>query len=235
MPASNAKRNAKERTRRWKNVEARRRYDREWKLRQFLKDPEKRRAYQRELYRRKTERLKAHPVAPENYLEEELIELQSIIKKYSCPEPNSGCWLWERGTTGDGYGELSWKGKQHRAHRLSYVAFKGPIPKGLCALHHCDTPLCTNPNHLWTDTNKANTKDCVRKGRHARGETQGSSKLTKADIESILAMRHLNNSLLLEIANKFGVTFGHVGVICQGLRWKHVTKEWSNKHHVESR
>lgn len=41
------------------------------------------------------------------------------------PEPMSGCWLWLRGHSGDGYG--AWKGL--RAHRASYERHVAPLPR----------------------------------------------------------------------------------------------------------
>lgn len=75
-------------------------------------------------------------------------------------DTNGGCWLWP---VSAGYGQF--KGK--RAHRLSYEAFKGPIPDGLFVCHKCDVPACCNPDHLFVGTASDNSLDMVKKGRHA--------------------------------------------------------------------
>lgn len=95
------------------------------------------------------------------------------------PEPNSGCWLWTGAPTRGGYGHF-WNGesverpglKPNRinvsAHRWSYQHFVGAIPDGLFVLHHCDTPSCVRPSHLFVGTQRDNVQDCIRKGRRAK-------------------------------------------------------------------
>ena len=82
-------------------------------------------------------------------------------------EPNTGCWLWSLHLDRYGYGQTAHKSKRITAHRLSYIAFKGPIPNGLSVCHKCDTPACINPDHLWLGTNKQNAEDSVKKGRRS--------------------------------------------------------------------
>lgn len=98
--------------------------------------------------------------------------LSAKLEAYSIPEPNSGCWLW-LGTTSNGYGRIDHGGKTLRAHRASYEEFVGPIPKGFCVLHRCDTPCCVNPEHLFLGTQQDNMSDkaAKRSRRHpARGD-----------------------------------------------------------------
>ena len=82
------------------------------------------------------------------------------------PEPNTGCWLWTGAAVPKGYGTFNIEGKFHRAPRVSWTLFRGDIPAGLLVLHHCDLPLCVNPEHLFLGTNADNQLDSIRKNRH---------------------------------------------------------------------
>jgi hypothetical protein len=76
---------------------------------------------------------------------------------YYSPEPNTGCWLWFRSLDSRGYGN-SWHGNAHwKAHRLAWLAYRGPIPDGLELDHICRVRSCVNPSHLRAVTGKENT------------------------------------------------------------------------------
>jgi hypothetical protein len=82
--------------------------------------------------------------------------------------PIAGCWIY-LGCMGSktGYGALSVNGREMMAHRASYLAYRGPIPNGLCVLHRCDVRSCVNPEHLFLGTKRDNTQDMMAKGRRA--------------------------------------------------------------------
>lgn len=82
----------------------------------------------------------------------------------------SGCWLWTSRVNDWGYGFFSYRG-DGAAHRVSYLLFRGPIPKGknIRVCHTCDVRLCVNPDHLWIGTQQQNIQDCAQKGRHTNG------------------------------------------------------------------
>jgi hypothetical protein len=96
------------------------------------------------------------------------------------PSDAQGCTPWLAGRSKNkGYGRVhsgGHKGKLLLAHRVAWELTNGPIPKGLCVLHKCDNKLCVNPDHLFLGTNKDNTEDMIRKGRHrcGRGDRHGS-------------------------------------------------------------
>lgn len=79
-----------------------------------------------------------------------------------------GCWIWEGNLDGVGYGMDKYEGRIQGTHRISWQLFRGPIPEGLCVLHHCDVRCCVNPNHLFVGTKKDNARDAERKGRVPR-------------------------------------------------------------------
>jgi len=82
------------------------------------------------------------------------------------PEPMSGCWLWSDACHYSGYGHFKIKNKTVRAHRASWMIYKGDIPSPLLVCHKCDVKCCVNPDHLFLGTFKDNMVDKVKKNRH---------------------------------------------------------------------
>lgn len=73
----------------------------------------------------------------------------------NCTKRNeiTGCLIWTRHVSIDGYGRTMVKdetGKAYMdtAHRAAYRAFFGSIPKGRTVVQGCGLPLCINPEHL---------------------------------------------------------------------------------------
>jgi len=80
--------------------------------------------------------------------------------------PFHACWEWVGcGVRGTGYGQIRFKGRLLKAHRVSWEIHNGPIPHGMCVLHRCDNPGCVRPEHLWVGTMADNNWDRERKGR----------------------------------------------------------------------
>jgi len=97
-----------------------------------------------------------------------LISVKERFDKKWIAVPESGCWIWEAGEFADGYG-LFWDNEiqmNDRAPRVSWKLYKGKIPPDCYVLHHCDVPLCVNPEHLFLGTPLMNTHDMIKKKRH---------------------------------------------------------------------
>jgi len=114
--------------------------------------------------------------------------------------------------------------KDWTAHRLSWWLVYGEIPEGLCVCHHCDTPACVEPTHLFLGTHQDNRDDAVRKSRHARGEKSGHAKLTEQDIIDIRAAIAAGETNL-SIAKRYPVNDASISNIRIGHTWKHVKGE----------
>lgn len=133
----------------------------------------------------------------------------------------TGCWMWDGQRLPSGYGLYCYKKRPQMVHRLSYQAFVGPVPRGMFVCHHCDRPSCFRPECLFLGTRRDNTDDMLNKERQARGERQGSAKLTEQQVVSIRRMIDGGYSQK-EIASEFDIS--QMTVCRIGLRriWKHV-------------
>lgn len=119
------------------------------------------------------------------------------------------CWLWVGGKNHEGYGVLHINGRLTRAHRASYIAFKGDIPADRIIMHTCDNPTCVNPEHLLLGTHKNNSDDKIHKGRHC------NRKLTEGDVEIIRKY----DGTIEKIAIMFGVSASTIARIKCGRIW----------------
>jgi len=126
-------------------------------------------------------------------------------------QSDSGCWIWTAYVTKDGYGSF-WDGTHHDearkkprmvlAHRWAYTRFNGEIADGLYVCHHCDTPSCVNPEHLFAGTQRQNVHDAIVKGRrHA-----GTVALSDEDVATIRAMHQGRYGDTIRLARKYGTS-----------------------------
>ena len=134
------------------------------------------------------------------------------------------CWLWQKSKRSHGYGN-AWdkhKGKIVYAHRAAYELANGPIPKGMHVCHHCDTPACVRPDHLFLGTPASNAADRNAKGRHSRGERHGRAKLCENDVREIKDLAAASRYFYREIAAMYGVSRSAICLITAGKRWCHL-------------
>lgn len=92
-------------------------------------------------------------------------DIKNSIMDKSQADPNSGCWLWTASLSHDGYPQIRAHGQMRRAHRVSYEAFVGQIPRDMLVCHKCDTPTCVNSGHLFLGTQRENLADARNKNR----------------------------------------------------------------------
>ncbi len=88
--------------------------------------------------------------------------LPELFKTRIQSDPN-GCWLWQGGLDGAGYGILWIKGHLVKAHRIAYERLVGPIAYGLECDHLCRVRNCANPLHVEPVSHTEN----VRRGEPA--------------------------------------------------------------------
>jgi hypothetical protein len=142
------------------------------------------------------------------------------------------CWLWTGSRTSDGYGKMGIGSlrdgtrRNERAHRVAHDMVIGPVPEGLFALHHCDTPLCVRAevdparSHVFSGTNDDNVADMVSKGRQSQGERRWSAKLTAVDAMTIRLRYGRGGIRMIDLAEEFGVSLSQISSIVRGAKWK---------------
>jgi hypothetical protein len=135
------------------------------------------------------------------------------------------CWIWVGGSVDvGGYGHLMANRRFLKVHRYSWELHNGAVPSGLCVLHRCDNPPCVNPAHLFLGNRTDNARDRTAKGREARGEANGASKLTPAIVREI-RIRYLAGDCkngMNALAREFSVTVVAVWQVIHGKSWRHV-------------
>lgn len=132
------------------------------------------------------------------------------------------CWNWIGRKNEEGYGLISNKGIQYRAHRISYVKYKGTIPKNLIICHKCNNSSCVNPDHLYAGTNKDNSHDMVKAMRCKMGSANKNSKI---DENTVILIRKLYADGMhsqYELASNFNVSQPTISAIVTNRIWKHI-------------
>lgn len=131
-----------------------------------------------------------------------------------------------------GYGVMGLGSRKERtikAHRASYLLFKGDIPEGKVVMHLCNNPYCVNPDHLIAGSRKENQRYMVKCERHKIPDNQGEkaswAKLTDDAVKEIAeAKQSKRKGTGTALARKFNVHKSTVYQIWAGKNWKHLTQ-----------
>lgn len=93
------------------------------------------------------------------------------------------CWLWTGLRNRKGYGKFHIGGSYEVATRVMLALQRGrALSSQELACHHCDTPPCVNPSHLFVGSHQDNMVDAVRKGRVNLGNlSRGEYNLAKTE------------------------------------------------------
>lgn len=153
-------------------------------------------------------------------------------------QPDDGCWLWtgstRRSQAGIPYGRF-WVDRETGivpTHRYALVTLGGAeLPDAALACHHCDTPLCVRPSHLYAGTVATNAQDRDTRQRRDRrsGERHHFAHLTRAQVAEIRAEYAAGGSgqrgrrgtvTYGELAQRCGVTDRTIGKIIRSERWR---------------
>jgi hypothetical protein len=181
-----------------------------------------------------------------------LVEADEVTKFKSLLYRSLPCIEWMGITDQNGYGVMSVRDKTTRrifVHRLAWIIANGTIdPSTPFVCHHCDNPLCCNPEHLFLGTHNDNMADMARKGRAAKGDKNGSrlyperrergpihqkkiydaalcceqnpkAKLTNDQTREIIRLYQLGHSGQ-ELAERFGCGRSNIYNIVCGCSWR---------------
>lgn len=121
------------------------------------------------------------------------------------------CFVFSGSRDRKGYGNMTYKKKHLSSHRLMWIFLRGEIPHGMCVLHKCDNPICSNPDHLFLGTNQDNTDDMIRKGR----------KKTKLTIDQVKEIRRSTLPRPI-LAKRYGVDVTNISCVRLGKTWKYI-------------
>lgn len=143
------------------------------------------------------------------------------------PVLKTRCWIWTgQSNAPGGYGRFcSDTQKFHLTHRYSYLIHLSD-PGRLCVCHHCDNPICVNPEHLFLGTNADNALDRDLKGRQVirRGEEFTHSKLTDDAVQEIrkryIPFHPVHG--VRPMSREFGVSHTVIKWVIRRKIWKHV-------------
>lgn len=125
-------------------------------------------------------------------------------------DPKTGCWIWARGMTTTGYGQVTWQNRPaQKAHRVVYTIVRGPVPAGMDLDHICRNRPCVNPDHLRVVTRAVN----IRAGRVA--------KLTMDDVRNIRELA-ANGVPLAVLSLQFHVAANTIHSVVHRRTWKDI-------------
>lgn len=147
-------------------------------------------------------------------------DIYNFWSRVDINENNQECWNWTEGTTIGGYGNFIYHGDNIKAHRMTYILAKGPIPDGLQVQHLCNNPMCCNPNHL-------ELGDELKNSQYKYQCDRQNMTLTKDRVREILKV-HIDHPELTQsqIAEMFRISQGMISMIINGMCWHNIYEEF---------
>lgn len=141
---------------------------------------------------------------------------EEIVLAYEGDE----CLPWPYAKDAAGYGKIRFDGRLHTVSRLVCERVNGPPPTPEHeAAHSCGKghEACCTKRHLSWKTHLANIADTIAHGTRARGDRQGSSKLTEVDVIQIRALA--GTMPQRKLAERFGINQVQVSRIHRRTTW----------------
>lgn len=148
---------------------------------------------------------------------EEKLKIWSRLKKYVKPVK---CWEWIGCDNGNGYGAFNLDNKKVYPHILSFILHRGKT-NGLLVCHKCDNPKCLNPNHHFLGTDKDNSLDRDIKQRTAKGEKNGTAKISEQFVLEIRD-KFQKGVRQKDLVIEYGLGSTQIHRIVKRKRWQHL-------------
>lgn len=129
------------------------------------------------------------------------------------------CLIWPFSNFPTGYGQVRYLGRSFKASRVMCIIAHGAPSPRMEAAHSCGKGHegCVNPAHLRWDTPKGNCADRAEHGTENRGEKQGGSKLTEAQVREIRSQK--NTRMQRELAKDYGVSRMTISDVLHRRTW----------------
>lgn len=157
-----------------------------------------------------------------------------LFEKYAIKSQDEDtCWSWSGPQTSHGY--ASFRGQY--AHRFSFEYYYGTELGSFHALHKCDNPICTNPNHLMPGTHTDNMRDMTHKGRNngafGFGQKPPTQKLTLEDVAEIrrlfIPFSRKGDRTSKALGLRFNVSASQIAGICAGRSFRTSQEVWQGQ------
>lgn len=95
--------------------------------------------------------------------------LQYFFEKYIHVDLTTKCWIWLGTLTWHGYGQVFFRGKNRKAHRVIAHLIEGRDLEGsFHTRHSCNNKSCVNPQHTKKGTAAENGKDFADQNIYCR-------------------------------------------------------------------
>ena len=147
-----------------------------------------------------------------------VLSSEEIEYFWSRVEKSPGCWRWT-GAASHGYGVIVFRGVSYDTHRLAYALSHGVIATGLLVCHHCDTPPCVRPDHLFLGTILDNNRDARRKGRGTSGDRARCRTVLDWNAVAEIRRRRSLGERNAQLAVAFSVHNSTISRVVQARRW----------------
>lgn len=132
------------------------------------------------------------------------------------------CWPWTASVNQHGYGRFKERGTAQNASRIAWQIANDQRLLDWVARHTCDNPICCNPAHIISGTQRDNVLDAKARGRgrnfSAKGAENPRAKLSDQDVAEI-RRRIAAGDGDRAIAADFPVTAAMIWRIRRGKSW----------------